>query len=286
MPEADGATEDSVLGSRHCPTFSVVRSDCLVFLAGLPDQSVDVIVTDPAYSGMNRHLMFGNGRIVGDYQSADNQKWFAEFHDDPATYRRFLEQCRRVLRNDRHLYLMFDSYSLLSLGALVRDCFDVKNVIVWDKVNLGMGHYFRRRHELIVFATKGRRKIARRDIPDIWRFPRIHPARYPTQKPVELFEAMLAGSVEPGDVVCDPFVGSGSSGVAALRRGCSFIGCDLSERAVEFSLARLEEFRATGRDPAQPRAARVEGESYGWLASAGVGARANAAILGVGPKES
>jgi site-specific DNA-methyltransferase (adenine-specific) len=286
MPEADGAIEDSVLGSRHCPTFSVVRSDCLVFLAGLPDQSVDVIVTDPAYSGMNRHLMFGNGRIVGDYQSADNQKWFAEFHDDPATYRRFLEQCRRVLRNDRHLYLMFDSYSLLSLGALVRDCFDVKNVIVWDKVNLGMGHYFRRRHELIVFATKGRRKIARRDIPDIWRFPRIHPARYPTQKPVELFEAMLAGSVEPGDVVCDPFVGSGSSGVAALRRGCSFIGCDLSERAVEFSLARLEEFRATGRDPAQPKAARVEGESYGWLASAGVGARVNTAILGVGPKES
>lgn len=286
MPEADGATEDSVLGSRHCPTFSVVRSDCLVFLAGLPDQSVDVIVTDPAYSGMNRHLMFGNGRIVGDYQSADNQKWFAEFHDDPATYRRFLDQCRRVLRNDRHLYLMFDSYSLLSLGALVRDCFDVKNVIVWDKVNLGMGHYFRRRHELIVFATKGRRKIARRDIPDIWRFPRIHPARYPTQKPVELFEAMLAGSVEPGDVVCDPFVGSGSSGIAALRRGCSFIGCDTSERAVEFSQARLEAFRTTGRDPAQPRAARVEGESYGWLASAGVGARANAAILGVGPKES
>src|ERR1022692_4402879 len=103
------ATEQLVVGGHHSPRFSVVLSDCLAFLAGLPDESVDLIVTDPAYSGMNRHLMFGNGRIVGDYQSADNQEWFAEFHDDPATYRGFLEQCWRVLRNDRHLYLMFDS---------------------------------------------------------------------------------------------------------------------------------------------------------------------------------
>jgi site-specific DNA-methyltransferase (adenine-specific) len=258
-------SEGSVPSICRSPVYSVVQSDCLAFLAGLPDGSVDLIVTDPAYSGMNRHLMFGNGRIVGDYQAADNPKWFAEFHDDPATYRRFLEQCQRVLRDDRHLYIMFDSYSLLTLGSLVRDFFNVKNVVVWDKVKLGMGHYFRRRHELIVFATKGRRGIARRDIPDVWRFPRIHPARYPTQKPVELFEAMLAGSAEPGDVVCDPFVGSGSSGIAALRRGCSFVGCDLSEKSVAFSAARLEAFRTTGCDTVQPKPARVEGESYGWL---------------------
>ena len=214
---------------------------------------------------MNRHLMFGNGRIVGDYQSPTNQRWFAEFHDDPATYRLFLQQCQRVLRNDRHLYLMFDSFTLLTLGALVRDFFDVKNVVIWDKVKLGMGHYFRRRHELIVFATKGRRKIARRDIPDVWRFSRIHPARYPTQKPVELFEAMLVGSAEPGYVVCDPFVGSGSSGLAALKRGCSFLGGDVSETAVEFTAARLETYRTTGDDIAQPKSARIEGESYAWL---------------------
>ena len=117
-------------------------------------------------SGNAGPTVWWNGRIVGDYQAADNPKWFAEFHDDPATYRRFLEQCQRVLRNDRHLYIMFDSYSFLTLGSLVRDFFHVKNVVVWDKVKLGMGHYFRRRHELIVFATKGRRGIARRDIPD------------------------------------------------------------------------------------------------------------------------
>src|SRR5258708_8789438 len=138
---------------------SVVRADCLTFLGGLPEASVDVIMRDPAYSGMNRYLMFGNGRIVGDSQSPTNGKWFHEFHDDEATYRAFLDQCKRVLRADGHLYVMFDSFSLLTLGGLIREFFDVKNVIVWDKVKLGMAHYFRRRHELIVVAAKGTRTL-------------------------------------------------------------------------------------------------------------------------------
>lgn len=214
---------------------------------------------------MNQHMMFGNGRIVGDYQSPENDHWFREFHDDPATYRAFLQESRRVLRDGGHFYVMFDSYSLLSLGSLVREYLDVKNLIVWDKVKLGMGHYFRRRHELIVFATKGYRKLARRDIPDVWRFRRIHPARYPTQKPVELFEAMLCGSVQPGAIVCDPFLGSGSSAIAALKRGCSFLGCDVSAAAVAFATARVAAFQSTGRDPDQPHSSRLEGESYTWL---------------------
>jgi len=246
-------------------TVRIVYQDCIAFLSELPAGSVDVIATDPAYSGMNQHMMFGTGRIVGDYQSPGNERWFQEFHDDPDTYRRFLRQCQRVLRDGGHVYVMFDSFSLLSLGGLVREFFDVKNVIVWDKVKLGMGHYFRRRHELIVFATKGRRKLSRRDIPDVWRFRRIHPPRYPTQKPVELFSAMLAGSVEPGAVVCDPFVGSGSSAIAALQRGCSFLGCDVSAEAVEFASRRVAAYQATGSDPAQPCSSRVDGEAYSWL---------------------
>src|SRR5438046_9981744 len=91
-------------------TARIVQADCLAFLAGLPDESVDVIVTDPAYSGMNQHMMFGNGRIVGAYQDPANARWFAEFHDDPASYRRFLAACQRVLRKAPragHLYVMF-----------------------------------------------------------------------------------------------------------------------------------------------------------------------------------
>src|SRR5262249_14964743 len=127
--------------------------------------------------------------------------------------------------------------------------------------------YFRRRHELIVFAAKGHRKLTRRDVPDVWRFPRIHPAHYPTQKPVELFEAMLCGSAEPGFVVCDPFVGSGSSAIAALKRGCRFVGCDIAADAVACATGRVWGSGATGSDRAQREPARMEGESYPWLDS-------------------
>src|ERR1700693_4893862 len=238
------STTDAAVGS-----FGIRTQDCIEFLRDLPEESVDLIVTDPAYSGMNQHMRFGHGRIVGHYGSSDNERWFHEFSDDPDTYRVFLGECRRVLRRDRHVYIMFDSFSMLSLGALVRDFFDVKGVVVWDRVHLGMGHYFRRRHEQIVFATKGRRKLVRRDLPDVWAVPRIHRAAYPTQKPVRLFELMLEASAEPGFVVCDPFCGSGSSGVAALRLGCDFIGADIDARAVDIAEDRLATFVASGRDP-------------------------------------
>jgi site-specific DNA-methyltransferase (adenine-specific) len=233
-------------------TFEIRTQDCIDFLRGMPDASVDLIVTDPAYSGMNRHMKFGHGRIVGHYGKPGNERWFHEFSDDPETYAVFLRECHRVLRQDRHIYIMFDSFSMLSLGALVRECFEVKGVVVWDKVHLGMGHYFRRRHEQIVFASKGKRKVSRRDLPDVWAIPRMHRAAYPTQKPAKLFELMVQASAEPGFLVCDPFCGSGSSGVAAVRGGCDFIGADIDPRAVQLSRERLAALVATGLDPLEP----------------------------------
>lgn len=233
------------------PNASIVQQDCLSFLRSLPEESVDVITTDPAYSGMNQHLKLGHGRIVGKYGDPNDGRWFHEFHDDPETYRLFLGECERVLKPNRHLYLMFDSFSLLTLAPIVREFFEVKNLIVWDKQAIGMGHYFRRRHEHVIFASKGKRKLSRKDIPDVWSIKRLIKAAYPTQKPVELFEAMLAGSAEPGFVVCDPFTGSGASAIAALRRLCQFKGSDVSPQAVGFARDRIAQFLETGTDPAQ-----------------------------------
>ncbi|HXZ98709.1 MAG TPA: site-specific DNA-methyltransferase [Candidatus Binatia bacterium] len=234
------------------PGWRIEQSDCLEFLGSLEDSSVDCIVTDPAYSGMNQHMQFGHGRIVGHYGEPGNSKWFREFRDDPATFAGFLDECHRVLRPDRHIYVMFDSFSLLSLGALMRERFNVKGVIVWDKVNIGMGHYFRRRHELIVFACKGHRRLSRRDLGDVWRIKRIHRGAYPTQKPVELFSRMLLGSAEPGMLVCDPFCGSGSSAIAALTAGCGFAGADISAAAVAIARERCEHYAISGVDTLEP----------------------------------
>jgi site-specific DNA-methyltransferase (adenine-specific) len=235
----------------------VEQADCMQFLASLPDGSVDVVTTDPAYSGMNQHMAFGHGRIVGQYSHEANQRWFTEFRDDPDTFLAFLRECHRVMSGGGHIYVMFDSFTLLSLGHLMREVFAVKNLVVWDKVNLGMGHYFRRRHETIIFATKGRRRLSRRDLPDVWAIKRIHRGGYPTQKPVALFSHMLAGSAEPGMTVCDPFVGSGSSAVAALRAGCAIVAADIDPRAVRMASERCAAVACGAADPGE-RAAAVQ----------------------------
>jgi len=226
----------------------VYKADCLDFLRSLPDESVDLITTDPAYSGMNNKLNFGSGRIVGKYQTKENEKWFEEFKDDPETFTCFLKECYRVLKKSRHIYIMFDSFSLLSLAPLMRDIFEVKNIVVWDKINIGMGHYFRRRHELIVFASKGKRKLNSRSIPDIWTHKRVTNAAYPTQKPVEVFENMIKASADKKYVICDPFLGSGSAAIAALKNDCIFIGADISEKACGISTKRIEHFYKNGFD--------------------------------------
>lgn len=234
---------------------SIYQGDCLDFLRSLPSESVDVIVTDPAYSGMNNKMKFGNGRIVGKYQDANNDKWFQEFKDDPETFLTFLHECKRVLKDDRHIYMMIDSFSLLTLGHIMRDVFNVKNIIVWDKIHIGMGHYFRRRHEFILFASKGSRKLNARNIPDVWRVKRITKSKYPTQKPVEVFDFMLSGSASKNFVVCDPFLGSGSAAIAAIKAGCTFIGADVSEKACKISIERIKEYTASKIDILQKESA-------------------------------
>lgn len=246
---------------------SIYQDDAISFLKKLPSQSVDLIVTDPAYSGMNNKLKLGKGRIVGQYsQKGDKEsKWFSEFEDSEENYIEFLSQCKRVLKKSTgHIYIMFDSYSLLTLGSIVRNYFDIKNLITWDKVNIGMGHYYRRRHEYIIFATNNNnRKIKNRKFPDVWRFKRVHNSAYPTQKPVEVFQAMIHASAEADFTVCDPFLGSGSSAIAAIKNSCNFIGCDISNKSIEVASSRISAYIDSGKDIMQKKSASVE-ENIFW----------------------
>lgn len=232
---------------------AIFKDDAINFLKGLPDQSVDVIVTDPAYSGMNQKLKLGSGKIIGKYKDAGKEeaKWFEEFHDTEENYKAFLQECFRVMKNDRHIYIMFDSYSLLTLAPIAREIFEVKNLLCWDKANIGLGHYFRRRHEFILFASKGKRPLNSKSIPDVWKIKRIVRSAYPTQKPTEVYELMLKGSADKDFVVCDPFLGSGSAAIAAIKNNCKFLGCDISDKSMSFSKERIEHFINTGTDKNQ-----------------------------------
>src|SRR5882672_8039320 len=86
--------------------------------------------------------------------------------------------------------------------------------LVWDKRSIGMGYHYRARYELILFFEKGKQRLNDLGVADIISVPRIR-GGYPAEKPAEVAEVLIRQSTESGDVVIDPFMGSGSVGVAA-----------------------------------------------------------------------
>jgi site-specific DNA-methyltransferase (adenine-specific) len=101
-----------------------------------------------------------------------------------------------------------------------------------------MGYHYRSRYELILFFEKGKRKLNDLGIADIVSHPRISRG-YPAEKPVEVSDVLIRQSTSPDAVVADPFMGSGSVGIAALRLGRRFWGTDISQTARELTRRRL-----------------------------------------------
>src|SRR5262249_20654322 len=112
--------------------------------------------------------------------------------------------------------------------------------LIWDKRTIGMGYHYRARYECILFFEKGKRKLADLGRADIIEAPRVRNG-YPSEKPVEVGELLVSQSSSQGDVVLDPFMGSGAFGVAAIRLGRHFSGADTSERACALARKRVEE---------------------------------------------
>ncbi len=108
---------------------------------------------------------------------------------------------------------------------------------MWDKQKIGMGYHYRARYEFVLFFEKGKRKLNDLGIPDVIAAPRVLNG-YPTEKPVAVSEILVRQSTDEGELVADPFTGSGSVGVAALKNGRSFLGNDLSRtRSIPRALA-------------------------------------------------
>ena len=117
-----------------------------------------------------------------------------------------------------------------------------------------MGYHYRARYEFILFFEKGKRRLNDLGIADIISVPRIR-GGYPAEKPAEVADVLIRQSSEAGNLIIDPFMGSGSVGIAAARIGRRFLGNDLNPEAVRIAAQRLHEF-GEGRVPAEISAER------------------------------
>jgi site-specific DNA-methyltransferase (adenine-specific) len=229
--------------------FKTSQGDALPWLASLPSSSVDLVITDPPYESLEKHRSVGTTTRLKVSKSSSNE-WFEVIPN--SAFPALFTQIYRVLRRNSHFYLFCDQETMfVAKPAAEAAGFKFWKPLVWDKMRIGMGYHYRARYEFILFFEKGKRRLADLGIPDVLQSVRVH-GGYPTEKPVDLIKTLVSQSGLPGEVVADPFMGSGSTGVAALELGCQFWGNDLSASAKEHATQRLAATRVPGRPPAPP----------------------------------
>lgn len=190
---------------------SFTCGDCFEIMRDMPDECVDLVLTDPPYG-----IDYQSNRRVArpklpKFENDVDVSWVGEWVD----------QVHRVLRSDRHFYCFtrFDMYPHFYQEISRR--FKVKNCLIWRKNNHGSGDLYGAyapQNEMIIFAAKGRRELNGRRHPDVLDCDNV-PSSYrfhATQKPVHLLRFLVEKSTNPGEIVLDPFAGSGSTGLACI----------------------------------------------------------------------
>ena len=226
----------------HSGDVTLYLGDCLEVLPTLEAGSVDAVITDPPY---------GIAFVSGHYRNGNPH---GAMHEDDITNAVWLAFLARVVKPTGAIY-SFTRWDVLGTWKRLFEFFGlhVKNCIVWDKQRTGMGDLrgaYAPQHEMILFASRGRHLLKQGRPPDIISAPRIGATRdHPTEKPVPLLIEFITNSTDIGDTVFDPFMGSGTTGVACVQTGRKFIGIEISEEYFRIAQKRIMEAQSQIRIP-------------------------------------
>lgn len=238
------ARADDAIDPAGARPFALHELDAAELLRRLPDESVDLIITDPAYESLEKHRKVGTTTRLKVSDGSSNV-WFPVFPNN--RFPELLREIFRVLKRNAHAYVYCDQETMFHVKPIAEAAgFKFWKALVWDKVVIGMGYHYRARHEMILFLEKGKRKLADLGVPDVLMARAVRGQidgriPFPTEKPVKVSTILIEQSSSPGEVVLDPFMGSASVGEAALRAGRRFIGGDI--KVWDGALARLERTR-------------------------------------------
>lgn len=252
---------------------SIIKGDCVAALEALPANSVDVIFADPPYN-----LQLGGDLHRPDHSKVDavDDAWdqFSSFQAYDSFCRAWLMACRRVLKPNGTIWVIGSYHNIFRVGTMLQDLeFWLLNDVVWRKTNPMpnfRGRRFQNAHETMIWASRDEKakgytfnydalKAANEDVQmrSDWLFPicsggerlkgddgkKIHP----TQKPEALLARVLMASSKPGDVVLDPFFGSGTTGAVDKRLGRNFIGIEREQKYIDAAQARIDAVEPLGK---------------------------------------
>jgi site-specific DNA-methyltransferase (adenine-specific) len=219
-------------------SFRLDDHDAVGWLQRLAPESVDLCVTDPAYESLEKHRARGTTTRLKISKGSSNE-WFDIFPN--TRFHEFFVELYRVMKKNTHGYVFCDQETMFFIKPIIEEVgFKFWKPLVWHKLGrLGLGYHWRAKYEFILFFEKGKRRLLDLGKPDVLEEQRVNNA-YPTEKPVELIKKLVANSSQSGELVIDPFFGSGATGDAALQLGRRFMGTDTSKVAHEHASPRLK----------------------------------------------
>ena len=217
---------------------NLIQGDCLQVMKELPDESIDLICTDPPYN-----IDFEPQRKTHDKILNDSMNWkdFDEFMQP------ILNELYRILKPDSVAFI-FTGFSSSSSSAFYKYAtqagFKVKCQIVWVKNTFGIGYHFRPQHEDIWACFKGEPSIPKYGISSVQFFDKVNGIDlvHSCEKPIPLLEKLIKQYGESDSLVLDCFMGSGTTGIAALKLDRKFIGIELDEKYFKIAKERCEQW--------------------------------------------
>ena len=209
--------------------YDIKQGDCLELMKDIPDESIDLVITDPPYGiGLTPQRITGKfkGTIV---LNDDNLEWLDNW----------IEEIYRISKNIVCVFCGWQKVDVFKQSLEKR--FICKNILVWDKCWFGIGNNYRPNYELCILCCKSNFTIKSKNKSNILRYKRLNPIDmvHSCEKPIPLIEDLIYELSNEGDTILDPFMGSGSTGIACIHTNRNFIGIELDENYFNIAKDRI-----------------------------------------------
>ena len=219
---------------------NIYNGNCVDILNNLSPESIDLCVTDPPYkttSGGNTTGKFNVGKAM-DKTLYQKGQYFS--HND-ITFSDWLPAIYRVMKPGTHTYIMCNPRNLKPLMDAVDETgFEFQQLLIWEKGNVLPNKFYMNAYEIILMLKKERQRwINDMGMKNILTVPSMKSKTHPTEKPVELMEILISQSSKEGEIVLDPFMGTGSTGTACRNLNRNFIGIELDKEYFDIAHKRL-----------------------------------------------
>ena len=213
----------------------IIQGDCWEIMKGIPDKCVDLVITDPPY-GIDYQ---SNMRVM--------TKKFDKIANDNNDMRfPVYDEMYRVLKDNTVMIAFCSFKNYADDYKYIEKLFDIKNCIIWFKGGGGIGdltHSLLTDYEMAIVGHKGQCEIRGKRHGSVWKSNKVNPSsmQHPTEKPQDIIAKMIDSFSDPDQIVLDPFLGSGTTAVAAKQLGRKYIGIEISEKYCKIASDRLRQ---------------------------------------------